>query len=137
MKQVLLTLLAGVSLLTGNLLFAHAGLTKSSPAEGAVANAAPETIELEFTEDVRLLRFAIAGSDGKALATGFEAAADVASRFAIDLPELAQDSYTVSWAIMGADGHLVEKSFAFTVDADAQENSGLIPEPTAPAAHAH
>lgn len=137
MKKISLALVGSALMLSGNLLFAHADLSKSNPGDGAVANKPPQKIELAFTEDVRLLRFGIADSEGQVIATEFEPSAATSTEFAIAVPGLEQDSYIVNWAIMGADGHLVEKSFTFTVDANAQESSGSVPEAAAPAAHSH
>lgn len=116
-------------------LLAHNDLTQSSPADGSVLNVAPETIAMEFTGEVQLLRFVLTDSGNKVLATAFKPSADARKSFAVALPALEQDTYTASWAIMGSDGHLVEKTFSFTVDHTAEGSAGTAAEPHAAPGH--
>jgi methionine-rich copper-binding protein CopC len=125
--------MAGSLLTFASIASAHTDLANSAPGNGAVMNDAPEEMELHFTEAVRLLKFSITGADGAQVETTFKPAADAVDHFAIPLPSLAEDSYTVHWSAMGGDDHLVEKTFTFTIDADAQETEGA----AAPAASSH
>jgi methionine-rich copper-binding protein CopC len=38
------------------------------------------------------------------------------TRFSVATPSLTAGSYTVNWAVIGADGHTVTNSFSFSVD---------------------
>lgn len=136
MKKLFASVVAAGLLTFGAVASAHTDLASSTPANGAVMNHAPEKLQLHFTETVQLLKFSIAGSDAATVVTEFKASADKLDHFEIALPALKEDSYTASWSAMGADGHLVEKTFAFTVDADAQQVESA-PEPPAAAAHSH
>jgi methionine-rich copper-binding protein CopC len=136
MKKLFAFVVAAGLLTLGSIATAHTDLAGSTPANGAVMNHAPEKLELHFTEAVQLLKFSLTGSEAAAVATEFKAAADKLEHFEIALPALKEDSYTVSWSALGADGHLVEKTLAFTVDADAQEVESA-PAPAAAASHAH
>jgi methionine-rich copper-binding protein CopC len=140
MKKISSVLVSSALWLTANVLFAHADLSKSNPGDGSLLNDAPDAIELDFTENVRLLRFSISGGDDQAVKTEFSPSSAEQNHFSVTLPPLEEDSYTVNWAIMGGDGHLVEKSFGFTVDPDAEQRTGAVtPSETeaAPAAHSH
>jgi methionine-rich copper-binding protein CopC len=130
MKGTTRFLLLAISVLAPTLLFAHAKLTEARPADGAVVNASPETLTLTFSEEVQLLKVALTGNDNKELATDFAASAAKQTSFAVTLPELAQDSYTVNWTILGNDGHKVEGSYAFSVETDAAEKEGDTAEKT-------
>jgi copper resistance protein C len=136
MKKLFAFVIAAGLLTLGPVASAHTDLASSTPANGAVMNHAPEKLELHFTEEVQLLKFSIAGSDAATVATEFKASADKLNHFEIALPALKEDSYTASWSAMGDDGHLVEKTFAFTIDADAQEVESAS-KPAAAASHAH
>ena len=61
-------LLAAVLLFPMQLL-AHTGLKTSNPADGSTLQAAPASIELVYTADVRLIRVEIT-SNGEKVATG-------------------------------------------------------------------
>lgn len=117
------------SLLAPGLVLAHAHLSASVPGKDAVVNEAPGVFELSFTEEVQLLKFAITGSNGKAVETEFTPSADAQQSFAVPLPMLGQDSYTVNWTILGDDGHRVEDSLSFTVDANAGAATEAVTEP--------
>ncbi len=123
MKTLILLALAHICWLIPGSLLAHTGLSASMPADGAVLKEPPAALELTFTEEVRLLRLSVTGEDGREMATGFQPSATARTHFAIPLPALGESAHTVHWTIMGSDGHRVEDSFSFTVDADAAETS--------------
>jgi len=93
---------------------AHTGLKTSAPADGAVLQAAPASIDLEFTAAVRLIKLEVS-SGGNALETAFKPAAELTAKYSIPTPGLAAGAYTVDWAVIGADGHTVTNSFSFSV----------------------
>jgi methionine-rich copper-binding protein CopC len=131
MKLINSLFLASLVALVPSVLLAHADLTSSSPGNDAVLNKSPEKLELTFTEDVQLLKLAISNSDGSQEVTSFTPTANAQTTFAVPLSELTQGVHTVSFTILGDDGHRVEKRFMFTVDAAAHESAG-----TSHAAHA-
>ena len=90
---------------------------------------AQPTIDLSFTEAVQLLRLIVTDSGGKEAPTEFSPSAAAQKNFATVLPVLAQDTYTVNWTVLGDDGHRVENSFTFSVDATATETTGAVTEP--------
>jgi copper resistance protein C len=128
MKYLKFLLLLPTLLLGTPLLLAHTGLETASPADGAVIKTAPTALELTFSGDVQLLKLDVATVAGAAQETGFEASATAAKTFSVPLPALAPAAYTVSWTVLGADGHRVEGSFGFTVDPAATESAGAASE---------
>jgi methionine-rich copper-binding protein CopC len=108
-------------LMLSSALFAHTKLVESSPVDGDVLADAPQTLELTFSTDVQLLKLDIANADGAAQLANFAASANKSRTFSIALPELGPSAYAVTWTILGADGHRVEGSMGFLVDATAHE----------------
>lgn len=116
-------MLKKVSLLTFVLLFtfvsiafAHTGLESSNPQNGEVINEQLEQIKLTFEGKIEQgSTFTLQNTNGKSI---------VVNRITITENELSGDlssplengEYTVNWSIIGADGHLMEDSFSFTVD---------------------
>ncbi len=98
---------------------AHATLKKSSPAAGAVLDAAPNEITLTFNERVEQAFSSITLTDagGHAVADTAKAAVDAANpaMLRLVLPPLPAGAYTVDWAAAGHDGHRRKGGFAFTV----------------------
>lgn len=94
---------------------AHAYLETSTPADGAVVDAAPRALTLVFTEDVvpQYARVAVVGPGGRNLA----AVPRVAGRdVVVALRPGSAGSYTVRWRMVaGADGHVTEGAFSFGV----------------------
>lgn len=138
MKTLFAFVLAGVLLAHGSAASAHTDLASSNPASGAIITTAPRKLELHFTEAVQLLKFSMTDSESSAVAVEFKPTAEKLNHFEIALPQLPEDSYTAHWSAMGADGHLVEKTFAFTIDTDAPASQGAAAAPAEPhAAHNH
>lgn len=120
---------ASLGWLAPTVLLAHADLVAATPGNGAVLNVSPANIELSFTEEVQLLRLVVTGSGDQEVTTGFSPSAAMEKTFSIVLPVLAPNTYTVNWAVLGDDGHRVENSFTFSVDATATETTGAVTEP--------
>lgn len=93
---------------------AHSALKASTPADGAELASAPTEIVLEFASDARLAKFAIA-KDGTDLAIGFKPIMTAAKEFSIPVEGLSAGAYSVSFSIIGDDGHTVAGHFNFGV----------------------
>jgi hypothetical protein len=93
--------------------FAHAALKLSAPKAGATV-AAPQNLSLTFTEKVRLtaVRLTLAGKD---ISVETDRAAPASETFSLPLSALSPGNYQVRWTALGADGHAVNGTFAFTV----------------------
>lgn len=95
--------------------WAHSKKEKTIPADGAVLEAAPETIGMTFDKPMRvtMLRLtdaegaerAVTRSDGMAPVTAFEAAPAA----------LGPGAYTVEWRGLAEDGHPMEGRFSFEI----------------------
>lgn len=110
-------LLNTVLLLTGFVLgssaWAHASLSSSTPANGAVLNASPSTLELTFSAPVRLVRVTLQDHTKKDIALTVPSGIKSEAQYSIPLPELTFSHYTVSWVVMGEDGHKMSGLFKF------------------------
>lgn len=96
--------------------FAHTHLHSSIPTADAKLTTAPEQLTLVFDGEVNLVRLNL-DRDGNAVALDFQPSAQKALEFAIPLPVLDNGSYVVRWAAIGEDGHLVQGSIPFSVNA--------------------
>jgi methionine-rich copper-binding protein CopC len=93
---------------------AHTPFKSSTPAADA-AVAAPKTLELAFSGDVRLTSVALTDAGGAAKHLDAVPTA-VASTFSLGIHEpLAPGAYKVVWRAVGGDTHIISGEFAFTV----------------------
>lgn len=110
-----LVLAAGLVVLGAAPASAHADLTTSSPAPGAVLTESPDSIDLEFTEPVAVANGAIRVFDSEGSRVD-EGVVEVSGRIAsLALPTLDEGSYAVTWRITSDDGHPVTGAFTFQV----------------------
>lgn len=101
---------------TPRLAWGHAALNSATPADGSVLAAAPQRVELVFSEPVSPLALRLVGPDGAAQALGRFALKDRA--VAIELPAgLANGTYALSWRVVSEDGHPVGGALVFSVGA--------------------
>jgi copper transport protein len=116
---VVLGLAAAGLVMTGPAAHAHALLQSSSPANGEVLEASPPEVVITFTEppDHGLSQIRVFDSTGATVEVGpLEGLAGQPRGVRVSLPELPQDTYTVSWRVLStADGHITTGSFAFGV----------------------
>jgi len=94
---------------------AHSPLLASNPADGAVVDAAPGVIELNFRDTARLIRFRLVGPDGSEIGLGKDHLMVSAQRHNITLPRIGAGRYTARWRAMGEDGHVLKGGFSFRV----------------------
>ncbi|NWF79349.1 MAG: copper resistance protein CopC [Chloroflexi bacterium] len=123
---VLLTLVVG----TGVAL-AHADLISSNPAAGARLAAAPATITLVFSEELKPEGNLVTVTDASGAQVGAgDTALDLNDPGRVSLtvslkPGLGDGVYTVNWTNASTDGHAETGSFTFTVGAAAAAAPGL------------
>lgn len=115
---------------------AHDELISSTPASGEVLKAAPKSLVLTFSGDIKKIGTILELSDGKGT--------NVDTTFAIDRREvtvtpsttLANGDYTLIARVVSSDGHPIDKKIAFEVN-DPAAVAGSAPATTsAPAASA-
>jgi copper transport protein len=110
---------------------AHAELVSSEPAPGAQLDSAPPAVVLTFTESVEM------PEDGVELLDATGERVDIPapehpggdrSVVQVDLPDLDDGAYVVSWRIISEDSHPISGAFTFAVGdasvADAQAVAG-------------
>ena len=107
---------------------AHDQLISTDPADGAVLAAPPSELSVTFSEPVLNISptIAVTGPDGPV--TTSVAVTDTV--VTATLPEgLADGDYTVAWRVVSSDGHPVQGSFTFTIQA-APPATGTASTPT-------
>jgi len=113
---------------------AHAVLTTTAPAAGAVTAEAPEEIRLRFSEPVRVVpgRTQVLAPDGKRINDGDPVGgAGGVLRVALRAVDRPLGTYLVSYRVISADSHPVAGSFTFSVGAP----SAVAPRPAREGAH--
>ena len=99
--------------------WAHAHLSKASPAAASVVATAPTMIRLWFTEapDLSLTHVVLSDSAGAVIPVGpaeHDRAGALVARIPILVP-MRNGRYSVSWSTAAADGHPSKAHYAFTV----------------------
>lgn len=101
------------SLVSGPAL-AHSELRASTPASGAVLACAPQQIELQFNEGVRLTALRLHRVDGAEVELPRRQIQE-RSMETIPLPPLEPGAYRADWRIISADGHPVGGAVTFQI----------------------
>jgi methionine-rich copper-binding protein CopC len=95
--------------------FAHTPLKASEPAVGAVLDAAPREIVLEFLHAVRLTALTLTSAGGGTIATA-SVPTEPAATFAVAVTEpMPAGAYRVVWRAVGADTHVISGTIDFDV----------------------
>ncbi|WP_110944275.1 copper resistance CopC/CopD family protein [Streptomyces niger] len=111
---------------------AHAALTDSSPAQGAVLQKAPAQVALSFSEGVSMGDDSIRVLDPKGKRIDRGKLLDLCSgstvKYGTGLPPgLPDGTYTVAWQAVSADSHPVSGAFTFSVGAPS-ESAAVVPQ---------
>ena len=101
---------------------AHAHLTAAVPAEGSAVTA-PRQVVLTFSEAARITSMTLQ-REGEEPHKLTPLPAEVAARISVPLPRLSPGKYTLSWRVVGADGHVGPGALHFTVLASAAAPGG-------------
>lgn len=98
-------------------------LVGTTPEQGSTVAEAPETIEVVFNEEISPdFASLTVMADGENVADG-DPEVDGDSIF-VAVPELDDGTYTVGYRVVSADGHPVQGSWEFTVEAGGAAGSG-------------
>ncbi|MER8219592.1 copper resistance protein CopC [Streptomyces sp. NPDC094143] len=120
---VLLLLAAVCALLAGaGPVSAHAAVTGSDPAQGAVVDQAPSRISLTFSEQVALSddSLRVLDPEGKRVDTGKPSGVS-GTTYAVRLqPGLSDGTYTVAYQVVSADSHPVAGAYTFSIGAPSK-----------------
>ncbi|WP_410537535.1 copper resistance CopC/CopD family protein [Streptomyces sp. KL2] len=127
LPAVVLAVLASLCLLGGaGTAGAHAALTASTPARGAVVEEAPSEVTLTFTEDVAVSddSIRVLAPDGERVDTGAPKRLTGGQdfRYGVELRRdgLPEGTYTVAWKAVSADSHPIAGGFTFSVGAPSE-----------------
>lgn len=99
--------------------WAHSELRSSVPAAGAVLDCAPEQIELQFSDGVRLTALRLHQVDGAEIALPRLQIGEATS-VTITLPPLPPGEFRAEWRIISADGHPVGGVIPFSVSGECR-----------------
>ncbi|MGK5695032.1 copper resistance CopC/CopD family protein [Streptomyces sp. URMC 128] len=120
---VLLLLAAACALLAGaGPAFAHAAVTGSDPAQGAVVDKAPARISLTFSEQVAMSgdSLRVLDPEGKRVDAG-EPSNVSGTTYAVRLHSgLPDGTYTVAYQVVSADSHPVAGAYTFSIGAPSK-----------------
>jgi methionine-rich copper-binding protein CopC len=92
----------------------HVMLEQSSPANGAVLNAAPKSIDLTFGHATKLVMLKLV-KGVEVVPLRVDGSAQEAKTFSIPLPALTSGQYQATWSTLSADGHPMKGKFSFTL----------------------
>lgn len=110
---LILAIILGASLASN--VYAHTELSMAMPAENAQISAAPDHINLTFTEDVRLMQLTLLNGKTEKVDLNFAVGKSAMKSHSVALPPIPADRYTVEWAVLGDDGHKVEGKYNFEI----------------------
>ena len=97
----------------------HLHLLKSAPAANATVKAAPDSIQLWFSQEpeIKVTTVKVTGPGNATVSLTPLAKRDSAEVVAAVRGAMKAGAYTVTWRTMAKDGHIARGSFAFTIGA--------------------
>jgi copper transport protein len=115
-------------------LYAHARLTSSSPAEGARLTEAPTEIRLTFSERPSIAIASVVLVHGRDSTSLEPLTVDTTDRKTVTAPipgALSPGSYEVVWRVSSRDGHPIRGAYSFAVQGTAADTLAvaLVPAP--------
>ncbi|MCH0564467.1 MULTISPECIES: copper resistance protein CopC [unclassified Streptomyces] len=124
---VLLLAVAGALLAGASPASAHAALTGSAPAQGAVVDRAPDQVNLTFSEKVALNDDSLRVLDPRGTRVDKGDPAEVSgTTYAVQLRGgLPDGTYTVAYQVVSADSHPVSGAYTFSVGAPSTTTVAL------------
>lgn len=100
--------------------WAHAALTRSVPGNREVLARSPDAIHLRFNEKVeaKFSKVVLEDAQGRPVALGAPSVApdDPHALQAPVTATLPPGRYTVRYRVLSQDGHVIERSFVFTIE---------------------
>ena len=113
-------IVASLALLTGLAgdLFAHASLSRASPAVDSVVRVPPTEIRLWFSSRIEAAFSAVRVVDGNGVqvsTVGKEADPSDPTLLRVLLPPLARGTYHVFWRVVSIDTHVISGDYRFSL----------------------
>ena len=104
---------------------AHSGLKNSTRKSGASLNQAPESMLLEFTAPVKLIKLQLEDQAGKTTKLTSSPSKTFKKAFNIEVPKLEMGTYKVKWVTMGKDAHKMKGDFTFILHTSEMEKAPM------------
>lgn len=118
--RIFISCILAVAFLMPSESYAHAKLVKSDPGRRAIIKTAPKEIRLWFNEKLEpaYSTAVLLDDKDKPVATGpAMISRDDPKRISLALDALAPGIYRVKYRVLSIDGHVVDSSFTFTLQA--------------------
>lgn len=115
-RRLLMTICTAWALGLAGHALAHSEKKTTTPADGAVLKAAPETIAMIFDSPMRLTMIRLTDADGTEFDVDRTDGMAPVTEFEARPAALAPGTYTVEWRGLAADGHPMEGSFSFRIE---------------------
>jgi methionine-rich copper-binding protein CopC len=107
---------------------AHATLVSADPANGSMLVAAPDHVELVFSENVgKPAALAVLDQSGNEVEGGELEVIDDTMRRTYDPANFAPAVYTISYQVVSADGHPISGELTFMVHGEGESVTPLLP----------
>ncbi|MES2355533.1 MAG: copper resistance CopC family protein [Pseudomonadota bacterium] len=113
-RRIILSVVIVMTVLLSAKAFAHAMLEKSDPANGAVLQAVPKNITLQFGHPAKLTTLKLNNGD-KDIPVTIDLAAAASTTFVVPLPSLEKGKYQVKWSALSGDAHVMTGVLSFTI----------------------
>ncbi|MFT4784729.1 MAG: methionine-rich copper-binding protein CopC [Paracoccaceae bacterium] len=107
--------LAILMVLVGTSAFAHSKKEGMTPADGAVVETIPESIELRFNDGMRLTKVEMTHADTYAGPLEIGAQSGFVKEFSLPFVPMGPGVYQIEWRGLGSDGHPMNGTFSFEV----------------------
>jgi copper transport protein len=118
--------LVALALIPASVASAHAELSATDPADGAVVASAPEALTLQFTEDVAVRPDGVRVLDDQG--ERVDSGATSAEGAVVTVPvggDLHDGTYVVAWRAVSADGHPIRGSYTFSIGRESTLGDGV------------
>lgn len=117
--KILAAIAASTMLLASTGAFAHAAIANATIVNNGRVAASPARFGVTFSAPVRLASVTLTNGAGQRVPLTYRPPSAQSATFAVPLPRLANGTYTLSFAAMGADGHAMAPQTRFSVGAAA------------------
>ena len=102
--------------LIGTGAFAHSETKSTTPSNGAVLEVFPETIELSFSDGMRLTKVEVIDASSNPQILELEGQSGFAKEFSLPVAPMGTGNYQIEWRGLGVDGHPMNGTFSFEVN---------------------
>ena len=113
MKQIL-----GIAVflaMIGTSALAHSEKESMTPADGAVLESVPETLEMRFNDGMRLTKVEMTHAETHTEALDLGTQSGFVKEFSLPLTPMGPGMYHIEWRGLGVDGHPMNGVFSFEV----------------------